>query len=122
MGYALDLMDTAHYYRQYRRLMAHWKATFGPDILDLDYDNFVREPRPAIEKLLAFCGLDWEENCMSFDRVSNAVKTASVLQVREPLYQHSSGRWRNYAAHLDGVRAYLSDLLEGAATNPKPGQ
>ena len=47
MGYALDLMDTAHYYRQYRRLMAHWKSLYGADILDFDYDTFVRDPRPA---------------------------------------------------------------------------
>ena len=61
MGYALDLMDTAHYYRQYRRLMAHWKSLYGDDILDFDYDTFVRDPGPAVERLLAFCGLDWEE-------------------------------------------------------------
>jgi len=108
MGYALDLMDTAHYYGQYRRLMAHWKSLYGADILDFDYDAFVHEPRPAVEKLLAFCGLDWEEDCMSFHRAGNAVKTASVWQVREPLYQRSSGRWRNYARHLDPLRAYLN--------------
>jgi tetratricopeptide (TPR) repeat protein len=115
MGYALDLMDAAHYYRQYRRLMTHWKTLFGADILDFDYDAFVREPRPAVERLLDFCGLDWEEGCMSFHRVSNAVKTASVWQVREPLYQRSSGRWRNYARHLDPVRAYLDDSFDGTA-------
>lgn len=110
MGYALDLMDIAHYYRQYRRLMAHWKSLFGEDILDFDYDLFVREPKPSVEKLLAFCGLDWHEDCMSFQRVSNAVKTASVWQVREPLYQRSSGRWRNYERHLAPLREYLRDL------------
>ena len=120
MGYALDLMDIAHYYRQYRRLMAHWKSQFGADILDFDYDAFVGNPRPAVEKLLAFCGLDWEEDCLSFERVSNAVKTASVWQVREPLYQRSSGRWRNYARHLDSVRTYLNDFPDGAA-QPAPG-
>jgi len=119
MGYALDLMDAAHYYRQYRRLMTHWKALFGADILDFDYDAFVREPRPAVARLLDFCGLDWEENCMSFHRVSNAVKTASVWQVREPLYQRSSGRWRNYARHLDPLRAYLDDPSDGTATKPE---
>ncbi len=112
MGYALDLADIAHYYRQYRRLMAHWKSLYGEDILDFDYDAFVREPRPAVAKLLAFCGLDWEEDCLSFQRVENAVKTASVWQVREPLYQRSSGRWRNYARHLDPLRANLEDLLD----------
>ena len=116
MGYALDLMDTAHYYRQYRRLMAHWKDLFGADILDFDYDAFVRQPRPAVERLLAFCGLDWEEDCLSFHRVRNAVKTASVWQVREPLYQRSSGRWQNYARHLGPLRAYLNEPLDGLAT------
>jgi hypothetical protein len=120
MGYALDLTDTAHYYRQYRRLMAHWKALYGEDILDFDYDAFVRKPRPAVERLLAFCGLDWEEGCMSFHRVQNAVKTASVWQVREPLYQRSSGRWRNYARHLAPLRADLDDLR--AATALKEAQ
>ena len=48
MGYALDLMDTGHYYAQYRRLMSHWKSLYGADILDFDYDAFVREPRPAV--------------------------------------------------------------------------
>lgn len=111
MSYALDLSDTAHYYRQYRRLMAHWKSHFGPDILDFDYDAFVRAPRPAVERLLAFCGLDWEERCLSFQRAGNAVKTASVWQVRESLYQRSSGRWQNYARHLDSLRASLGDAL-----------
>jgi tetratricopeptide (TPR) repeat protein len=114
MGYALDLADTAHYYRQYRRLMAHWKALFGADILDFHYDDFVREPRPAVERLLAFCGLDWEAECLSFHRVKNAVKTASVWQVREPLYQRSSGRWRNYARHLAPLREGLGDLCEAS--------
>jgi tetratricopeptide (TPR) repeat protein len=109
MGYALDLLDIAHYYRQYRRLMAHWRSLYGDDILDFDYDAFVREPRPAVEKLLAFCNLPWEEGCLSFHRAARAVKTASVWQVREALYQRSSGRWRNYARQLEPLRAALSE-------------
>jgi len=114
MGYAVDLLDTAHYYRQYRRLMGHWKSLFGADILDFDYDEFVRAPRPAVEKLLAFCELDWEEGCMAFHQVRNAVKTASAWQVREPLYQHASGRARNYAQHVDRLRAELGELRDRA--------
>lgn len=107
MAYALDLDDTAHYYVQYRRLMAHWKRLYGPDILDFDYDALVREPRARIGELLAFCGLEWDERCMSFHEADNSVRTASVWQVREPLYRRSSGRWRNYAAHIGSIRAYL---------------
>ncbi|HEY4366431.1 MAG TPA: sulfotransferase [Steroidobacteraceae bacterium] len=110
MGYASDLLDTAHYYAQYRRLMSHWKSLYGADILDFDYDAFVREPREAVAKLLEFCALEWEESCLQFQQVDNAVKTASVWQVREPLYSRSSGRWRNYAAHLAPLRGYLRDL------------
>ncbi|MCA3003279.1 MAG: sulfotransferase [Rhodocyclaceae bacterium] len=108
MGYALDLLDTGHYYKQYQRLMAHWKLLYGDDILTLDYDTLVHEPRPAIESLLDFVGLDWDENCLHFQHVKNAVKTASVWQVREGLYQRSSGRWRNYAQQLEPLREYLA--------------
>ncbi len=109
MGYALDLADIGHYYGEYRRLMAHWKSLYGADILDFDYDTLVQQPRPAVERLLEFCGLEWEETCLSFDRVNNAVRTASVWQVRQPLYRHASGRWRQYERHLGPLRAVLGD-------------
>jgi tetratricopeptide (TPR) repeat protein len=109
MSYALDLADIGHYYVQYRRLMAHWKGLYGADILDLDYDALVRAPRPAMEQLTAFCGLEWEEACLSFEQKAGAVKTASVWQVREPLYRRSSGRWHNYAPQLVPLQAYLRE-------------
>jgi tetratricopeptide (TPR) repeat protein len=107
MAHALDLEDLAHWHGQYERLMRHWKALY-PDILDLDYDAMVVEPRPAIERLLGHCGLDWEEGVLDFHKAAAPVRTASVWQVREPLYRRSSGRWRNYERHLDGVRAALA--------------
>ena len=107
MSYALDLADIGHYYIQYRRLMAHWRALYGADILDLDYDALVHEPHTAIERLTTFCGLEWEEGCLSFEQATRAVKTASAWQVRQPLYQRSSGRWRNYAAQLASLDATL---------------
>jgi len=111
MGYALDLMDIGHYYGQHRRLMAHWKSLYGNDIFEFAYDNFVHEPRPAVEKMLDFCNLDFEEKCLSFQHATNAVKTASVWQVREALYQRSSGRWRHYERHLEPLRQYLDEQL-----------
>lgn len=110
MGYALDLMDTAHYYAQQRRLMAHWRTLYGEDILEFDYDAFVRDPDTARAKLFSFCGLRTEEAAVPFDRVNNAVKTASVWQVRQPVYRSSSGRWRHYEAHLREAAAYLRDV------------
>jgi tetratricopeptide (TPR) repeat protein len=114
MSYAMDLADLAHYYSQYRRLMAHWQSLYRADILDLDYDMLVREPREQIRRLLEFCSLEWEEGCLEFQRTTSAVKTESVWQVRESLYQRSSGRWHNYARHLEGVEEYLSKSARGS--------
>jgi len=109
MPYALDLLDIGHYYSQYRRLMAHWRALYGADILDVEYDALVREPRPIVARMLEYCGLDWSEDCLSFHQRNNTVKTASVWQVRQPLYQHASGRARNFARHLEALSAYLDE-------------
>ena len=100
LGYAADLADIAHHYRQYRRLMAHWKGLFPDSIFDADYDAYVQDPRGVTERLLAFAGLDWHEGCLDFRANANRVRTASVTQVREPLYRKSSGRWRNYERQL----------------------
>lgn len=100
MPYALDLEDAAHWHGEYRRLMAHWKALYSADIHDVDYDQLVRDPRPVIERLLEFLGLEWEDQCLAFHSGERVVKTASVWQVRQPLYTRSSGRWRNYERHL----------------------
>lgn len=108
MPYALDLEDTAHWYRQYQRLMAHWKTLFGDGIHDVGYDELVANPRPAIERLLAHAGLDWDEACLAFHQRSGVVKTASVWQVRQALYTSSSGRWWHYARHLGALRAALA--------------
>jgi len=109
MAYALDLLDIGHYQRQQQRLMAHWKSLYPNDILDFDYDAFVARPRPPLERLLAFLDLDWDDGCLAFHRLDNAVKTASVWQVREALYQRSSGRARHYQRQLAPLKAWLAD-------------
>ena len=108
MGYALDLDDIGHYYRQYQRLMRHWHSLYGADLLDFSYDSLVAEPRAALERLLAFCGLPWDEACLTPVAGGAAVKTASVWQVREPLYRRSSGRARHYRGELGALAAYLA--------------
>jgi tetratricopeptide (TPR) repeat protein len=109
MSYAHDLEDIAHWYGQYRRLMAHWQALYPNDIFSLDYDALVADPRPHIAALLGFLGLPFEEACLSFHAAPGVVKTASVWQVRQPLYRRASGRWRNYTRHLEPLRAVLGE-------------
>ena len=100
MPYALDLADAAHWYAEYERLMAHWKALYPGDVFDLDYDALVTEPEPLLGRLLDFLGLDWEDGLLDFHQRKGAVKTASVWQVREQLHSRSSGRWKNYRRWL----------------------
>jgi tetratricopeptide (TPR) repeat protein len=112
MGYALDLMDIGHYFREYRRLMRHWKMRFGADIYDLDYDRLVVAPEATVGALCQFLGID-AAAAPGHDRAQGrAVKTASVWQVREPIYKRSSGRAANYAAELAPLRRYLAGAIE----------
>lgn len=108
VGYASNLEDAAHYFGQYRRLMAHWKTLYGGDILDFDYDRFVNEPRAELKRLLDFIGLDWRDECLEFHKLRNTVKTASYWQVRRPLYRESSGRRRNYEKHIGPLVSALA--------------
>jgi len=72
-----------------------------------DYDAYVQDPRAVTEKLLAFLGLDWHEGCLEFQKNATRVRTASVAQVREPIYRKSSGRWKNYERQLAALAPAL---------------
>ena len=112
VNYGFDLMDIGHYYRQYSRLMQHWKSLYGSDIVDFDYDAFVHDPRPNVEALLNRLELEWEDTCLTPHRSTAAIRTASSWQVREPVYTSSSGRSQNYERQLDELRRYLSEAQE----------
>ncbi len=119
MSYALDLEAIGHYYREYRRLMTHWKQIFADDIIDFDYDALVADPQPAMQRLCTFLGIEAGADARGAlapgslamaAPAGRAVQTASVWQVREPLYRRSSGRAANYAAELRVLEPYLSGL------------
>jgi Sulfotransferase family/Tetratricopeptide repeat len=107
LSYALDLNDIAHHFGQYLRLMTHWQRMYGDDILSVDYDTLVLDPKPVMERLLGFLGLEWDERCLDVPAVGRSIKTASVWQVREPLHGRSSGRSRHYEKELNEIREYL---------------
>jgi tetratricopeptide (TPR) repeat protein len=107
LNYANDLFDIAHYYLQYRRLMDHWGVLFGDSIHDVSYEKLVASPREEIGAVLEFLGLDWYEGCLEFYAGDARVRTASLHQVRQPLYKTSAGRWKNYAPHIAKLESYL---------------
>ncbi|HET9106153.1 MAG TPA: sulfotransferase [Steroidobacteraceae bacterium] len=117
MSYAMSLRDIGHYYRQYCRLMAHWRTLYGQDIIDFEYDTFVRDPKPAARRLFGFLGLEWDDRYLN-PASHGAVQTASVWQVREPIYQRSSGRARHYQPWLGELQHALEWGLVGQASDP----
>lgn len=100
LSYSHDLIDIGHYILQQRKLMTYWKSIFPSDIIEVSYDRFVQEQTKITSDVLRFCRLDWSDACLNFHQSNNPVSTASIWQVRQPLYRHASGRWRNYAHHL----------------------
>ncbi len=109
ISYGFSLDDAVHYYRSYRRLMDHWHALYGDDILDFDYDDVVHDPETQMRRLLAFCALDPDPTCLTGQPADGVVRTASAWQVRQPVHVRSSGRWRHYERHLAAAIAALRD-------------
>ena len=106
--HATDLINIGRQYRDYERLMAHWKTVAPDRILDVSYDALVSDAETEIRQALDFLGLPFEAACLDFHNSAAPVKTASVWQVREPLYTRSSGRWRNYESHLGPLMEVLN--------------
>jgi len=100
--FAYDLAELGAYYRAYQHLMAHWRAVLPADVLiEVDYEALVADLEGEARHLVAACGLPWDEACLAFHRTTRPVRTASVNQVRQPLYTSSVERWRPYARHLE---------------------
>ena len=115
--YSFDLLDTGHYYLRFRRLMAHWHRQFPGRIHVLRYEALLDDQRGETERLLAHCGLPWNDACLSFEHNDAPVSTASAVQVREPLNRRSQGRWTRYGPALEPLR----DLLASDGIGLEPG-
>src|SRR5262249_36208990 len=100
LNFTFALEDIGSYYRSYERLMAHWHRRLPLAIHEIRYESLVRDPETVIRDLLAYCGLDWNERCLSFHETRRVVQTASSVQVRMPIFTESIGRWRLYRSHL----------------------
>lgn len=93
--YSYDLGELGRYYRAYERLMAHWRGVLPESaILDVDYEMLVSDFEAEARRIVAYCGLPWDPACLSFYTSRQPIKTASAVQVRQPLYRTSIGRWR----------------------------
>ncbi|MCF6290191.1 MAG: tetratricopeptide repeat protein [Desulfobacterales bacterium] len=105
-----DLTSLGEYYCQYVRLMAHWQRVLSLDIFEIRYEELIRAQEEKTREMLQFLGLEWDERCLSFHRTRRSVESASIWQVREPLYSRSVNRWRNYDEFLAPLREALGEL------------
>ena len=109
--YATDLGDLGRYYRAYHGLMAHWRSVLpNGAFLDVRYEDVVADPEGQIARLLEHCGLEWDDRCVRFHETDRPVQTASMDQVRQPLYHKALARWRRWTPYLGPLFTALGDL------------
>jgi len=104
-NYSFDLSDTATYYKAFDDLMTYWRDVL-PDhrFMELHYEQLVQSQEEETQRLLAFCGLSWDDACLRFHENTAPVSTASSVQVRKPLYSGSIGRWKKYGDRLNELK------------------
>jgi tetratricopeptide (TPR) repeat protein len=101
--WASDKHHIASRFQQYHRLMNHWRTFLPAPIHEVQYEEAVAETEAVARRLLAACDMSWEPACLDFHKTHRPVRTASSIQVRQPVYRSSVGRWKHYQRELADV-------------------
>jgi len=104
--YSNNLKDLVFVYKEYERIMDYWNKHLPIPIFRAQYEEMVEDHENSVRKLLDFCELEWDDNVLEFYKTKRNVQTASVVQVRQPLYKSAINRWKRYEKHL-------TPLIEG---------
>jgi tetratricopeptide (TPR) repeat protein len=118
--YSYELSELGRYCRGYQQLMAHWHEVMPGVILDVHYEDLVGDFERQTRRIVAHCGLAWDDACLEFYRTPRPVRTASASQVRQPIYHSSIGRWRRHEAELQPLLDALGALHSDAAEARPP--
>ena len=111
-NWTYDVMDLAHYYSQYHQIMKHWHSVLPGKVLDVHYEDTVLDLEGQVRRILDYCGLPFEEQCLRFHETERAVNTASSEQVRQPIYRDALGKWRRYEKNLGYWMEELADIID----------
>jgi tetratricopeptide (TPR) repeat protein len=109
--FTYSLSDIARYYRTYLELMRHWDQALPGRILHIQHEDVVDHLEDTVRKILDFCGLEFEEACVSFHKTSRSVRTASSEQVRQPIFREGLDQWKHYEQWLGPLQDLLGDAL-----------
>jgi hypothetical protein len=107
LRWANDRRHIASRFQGYQRLMEHWRRVLPMPMLEVDYEKTVADLEGVARRLVAWCGLAWEPTCLDFHRTERPVRTASAVQVRQPVFSTSVGRWKHYEHALASLFAEL---------------
>ena len=108
LEFTYDLETLGRYYVHYQQLMRHWHSVLPEGtILDMHYEDMVADLAGTSRRMMGHIGLPWDDNCLAFYESKRVVRTASVAQVRKPIYSSSVGRWKRFAAHLDPLKQII---------------
>jgi len=110
MLFSWELGELGRYYQQYDRLMAHWRQVLPRPMIEVRYERLVADLPTEARRLVAQCSLDWDDACLAFHETDRPVLTASLSQVRRPIYASSVGKWRRYKKHLSPLIEALGEL------------
>lgn len=111
MDYTYSLEELGRFYVAYCRQMEHWNKVLPGRFLDVQYEDVVSDVETQARRIIAHCGLEWDDACLDFHKTKRAVQTASVIQVRQPIYNSSVGRWEKYGELLDPLLKALEPVL-----------
>ncbi len=113
LDWSYDLAEIGRYFRAYERIMAHWRAALPEGVmLEMRYEDLVADLEAQTRRMLDHCRLEWDARCLDFHRTDRAVRTASAVQVRKPIYRISIARWRAYERWLGPLIAELHPCME----------
>jgi tetratricopeptide (TPR) repeat protein len=98
--YAYNLTNLGAFYKNYTRLMEHWQKAITLPMIEVQYEDMIADQEGGSRRIVEFCGLEWDEQCMNFHKADRYVATASYDQVRRPMYKSSVARWKNYEKYI----------------------
>ena len=109
--FTYDLGELGRYYRAYHRLMDHWRQVLPPGLMiDVQYEDVTADLETQARRIVDHCGLPWSDSCLAFDKTKRPVRTASAVQVRQPLYRTAGQRWQPYRAYVGPLLDALGDV------------
>ncbi len=119
-SFSYDFFELGQYYLQYQRIMDHWHRVLPGKVLDVRYEDLVRDQEAQTRRILDYLGLPWEDGCLRFWETERAINTASSEQVRQPIYTKALNYWRNYEPQIGELIAVLAPLLRELPAEDRP--